>query len=196
MAMHGDTGSVGDGGFPTSALPEPNETNGFLTEHVSLLRDSLIRWTGRDIIAPGVPEQEAASWLYHAPFAVLSHNADEDPRFTYGNRTALELFELSWQQLTSLRSRLSAEPIAQQERVRLLHEVATKGVIQSYSGVRISRTGRRFLIRQATVWNLVDVEGRYRGQAAMFANWEALPPDSESGAQPAPPGGTRHPLGR
>ncbi len=196
MPTHGDTGSAGDGGFSTSAPPEPSETNGFLTEHVRLLRDSLIRWGGRDLIAPGVPEGEAASWLYHAPFAVVSHNADEDPTFTYGNRTALDLFELSWQQLTSLRSRLCADPVAQQERDRLLHEVATKGVIQSYSGVRISRTGRRFLIRQATVWNLVDAEGRYRGQAAMFADWEALPGDSESGAEPAPPGGTRHPLGR
>jgi MEKHLA domain len=168
---------------PASAvrpLPAPNETNEFLAEHVSLLRDSYRRWTGRDLMDAVLPEGEAARRLFEAPFAVLSHSADPDPVFTYGNRTALALFEMSWAELTSLPSRLSAEPLGREERARLLHEVSSRGIIENYSGVRISRTGRRFSIRKAAVWNLVDSGGNYRGQAAMFHEWTPV----DAGAAP------------
>jgi hypothetical protein len=46
--------------------------------------------------------------------------------------------------------------------------------IDDYSGVRVSSTGRRFLIERATVWNLVDARGAYRGQAAAFSDWTPL----------------------
>src|SRR3990172_8531438 len=42
------------------------------------------------------------------------------------------------------------------------------GFIETYRGVRISRSGRRFLIEQATVWNILDANGRSAGQAATF----------------------------
>ena len=35
-------------------------------------------------------------------------------------------------------------------------------------------SGKRFLIRNATVWNLLDQRGRHCGQAAMFTDWEVL----------------------
>ena len=74
-----------------------------------------------------------------------------------------------------LPSRLSAEPVSQMERARLLEQVTARGFIDDYSGVRISRTGRRFLIRRATVWNLIDQTGTYQGQGAMFRDWQRLP---------------------
>lgn len=40
-----------------------------------------------------------------------------------------------------------------------------------YAGVRIARTGQRFLIQRATVWNLTDDQGRLGGQAATFREW-------------------------
>ena len=156
----------------TSAAPGP--ANDFLAGHVRLLRDNLRRWTGRDLIAAAVSEQDAARWLYHAPCAVVSHNADPDPVFTYGNLTALRLFEMSWEEFTRLPSRLSAEPMNQQERARLLEHVTRHGWAGSYSGVRISASGRRFLIRNATVWNVLDGEGRHRGQAALLDDWVTL----------------------
>ena len=48
------------------------------------------------------------------------------------------------------------------------------GFIDDYAGIRISKTGRRFRIAQATVWNLLDERGIYSGQAAMFLRWEFL----------------------
>jgi len=154
--------------------PEPSEDNDYLAGHVQLLCDSLRRVTQRDLINPALHGVEAAKALFIAPFVVLSHNTDADPIFNYANRTALDLFELTWTQLTTLPSRQSAEPPNQNERARLLAEVTTSGFIDNYSGIRISRSGRRFLITRATVWNLVDAMGNHQGQAATFSEWEFL----------------------
>jgi hypothetical protein len=53
----------------------------------------------------------------------------------------------------------------------LLAEVAAHGFIDNYSGIRISKMGRRFRIEQATVWNLVNESGEAQGQAATFRQW-------------------------
>jgi hypothetical protein len=57
----------------------------------------------------------------------------------------------------------------------LLEQVATRGYIDDYSGVRISKSGRRFRILRATVWNVHDRLGRPLGQAATFTDWEDCP---------------------
>lgn len=140
-------------------------------EHVTLLRDSLLRLTGRDLLAyPGAAEDAAAA-AFDAPFALVSHDDGSDPVFTYGNRTALNLFELDWAQFTHLPSRLSAEAPDRDERQRLLDRVTQFGFIDDYAGVRVSSTGRRFRISDAVVWNLAEGDGTHRGQAAMFATW-------------------------
>ena len=50
----------------------------------------------------------------------------------------------------------------------------TQGAIEDYAGVRVSANGRRFMIEGATVWNVVDEDGRYYGQAATFPRWREL----------------------
>ena len=57
------------------------------------------------------------------------------------------------------------------ERARLLQQVTEHGFINDYSGVRISKTGKRFVIEQATVWNLIGTAGTICGQAATFSRW-------------------------
>jgi hypothetical protein len=54
-----------------------------------------------------------------------------------------------------------------------LAEVTKKGFIDHYRGIRISRTGRRFRIEGAMVWNILDEHDRYAGQAAAFERWVA-----------------------
>lgn len=155
-------------------IPEPSPANEFLSEHIELLRSSLRRLTGRDLV-DGQPDPVAAAReVLEAPFVVLSHDAGTDPVFTYANRTALELFEMSFAEITQLPSRRSAEPLARAERERLLQQVSERGFIDSYRGVRIAKSGRRFMIEEATVWNLVDDAGIYQGQAATFAHWRFL----------------------
>ncbi len=71
-------------------------------------------------------------------------------------------------------SRLSTEPMLREERQTLLDRVARAGFIDDYSGIRISATGRRFRIEQATVWTLIDEQGAVHGQAATFDRWVDL----------------------
>jgi hypothetical protein len=151
--------------------PEPAPDNRFLADHVDLLRASFRRWSGRDLIESSLSSEDAARRLYLGPRALLSHGAGADPVFTYASRAAQILFEMSWAEMMGLPSRLSAEPASQAERARLLARVSAGGFIEDYAGVRISRTGRRFMIAGAVVWNLVDAGGSYRGQAAMFSQW-------------------------
>jgi len=157
-----------------TVLPQPAESNDYLAGHVQLLRDSLRALTGRDLISSELSPVEAASQIFHAPFVVLSHNTDADPILTYANLAGLQLFEMPWEDLILTPSRLTAEAPVRAERDRLLARVAAQGFIDDYSGVRVSRRGRRFSINKATVWNLTDPAGQYRGQAAMFADWTFL----------------------
>jgi len=76
--------------------------------------------------------------------------------------------------LTRIPSRWTAEAPNRAERARLLAEVTARGFIDDYSGVRIARTGQRFLIERVTVWNLTDDAGRYGGQAATFREWRSV----------------------
>jgi len=104
--------------------------------------------------------------LFNAPFALLSHGLEDDPIFNFGNQTALSLFEYNWDDFTQLPSRLSAKPVDQNERQRLLDAVSQRGFIDNYAGIRIAASGREFLIENAVVWNVIDKDGRYCGQAA------------------------------
>lgn len=152
----------------------PTEKNSFLVEHVVDMGNSYRQLLLKDLI-PGIQSDAPfARQLFYAPFAVVSHDTASDPVFNYANLKALELFELSWEDFTCLPSRLSAEPVNQAERDRLLAEVTEKGYIDHYQGVRISSTGKQFLIKNAVVWNLNDKNQRYKGQAAWFDQWTFL----------------------
>jgi hypothetical protein len=142
-----------------------------LIPHIDLLRASYRHWTGRELIDPSLDGKAALRALDQVPFALVSHDTQADPVFNYANRTALELFGMTWSEFTSLPSRLSAAPMEQGERVRLLQRVTQEGYIDDYTGIRIAKGGRRFLIRRATVWNLRDATGHYCGQAAMIPEW-------------------------
>jgi hypothetical protein len=113
-----------------------------------------------------------AAWLYDdAPFCLLVHNTALDPRFVYVNRRAQACFEYSWDELTALPSRLSAEAPDREERQRLLDAVAAQGFASGYRGLRIAKSGRRFWIEDVTVWQLVDNAGAVLGQAAKYQQW-------------------------
>jgi hypothetical protein len=153
---------------------EPDAANGFQAAHARLLVASHLRLLRRALL-PGVgDEDELARRLYHAPFALLAHDGAPDPVFFYANLTAQRLFEMPWRDMVRLPSRLSAEPLAREERERLLRRVAAQGYIDDYAGIRVSASGRRFRIARATVWNLLDDAGETVGQAAVFGEWSML----------------------
>lgn len=110
-----------------------------------------------------------AGFLYaDAKFCLLAHDGAADPRFVYANAAAQACFGYSWDEFLRLPSRLSAEAPERGERERLLEAVRTRGFIADYRGVRVRKDGRRFLIEDAVVWELVDAAGVRHGQAAMF----------------------------
>lgn len=134
-------------------------------------------WTGRHLIEPSGDAERDGKALFEAPFVVVSGGAEEDQILNYANATALSLWEMDWETLIKTPSRHTAEPMHREERAGFLRRVREKGFIDDYSGIRISTTRRRFRIRQATVWNVVDETGAYLGQAATFSSWEFLPSD-------------------
>ncbi|NOT83901.1 MAG: MEKHLA domain-containing protein [Methylococcaceae bacterium] len=146
----------------------------FLVRHTRLLMQSYARLFVAPLIDHVADDANVAA-LLHAPFVVVSHNVAVDPVFNYANHKALALFEFSWDEFTCLPSRLSAEPINQQDREALLASVRERGFIPNYQGIRRSKTGRRFQINNAVVWNLYDQDDVYCGQAACIKEWVFLP---------------------
>jgi len=136
-----------------------------------LLSESFRRLTGRSLLG-ATEATEAALWS--APRVIVAHGTEADPVFFYGNRLALQLFEMSWEDFTQLPSHFSAEAPERDERTRLLARVARDGYIDDYAGVRIAASGRRFRIESAVVWNLIDAAGICHGQAATFERWAML----------------------
>jgi len=144
-----------------------------------LIARSLKHWTSRNLLTGEIPDSnfsptDFAEKVFQAPFVLVSHGTEADPVLNYGNQTALNLWEMSWSELTSTPSRLTAEAPNREERARLLAAVTAHGFIDDYSGIRISKNGRRFRISRATVWNLLDENQKYAGQAAMFSSWEFI----------------------
>jgi hypothetical protein len=150
---------------------EPCVANNYHNEIAHLIVSSHLKLTGKSLISVDGLLHEHVSLgrlLYEAPFAILAHDRGEDPVFFYGNLKAQEVFEMKWSELIQLPSRNSAEFTNQAARQYLLDQVAAKGFIDNYTGTRISKTGRKFQIENATVWNLLNQDNEHIGQAATF----------------------------
>ncbi|MEB3180496.1 MAG: MEKHLA domain-containing protein [Nostocaceae cyanobacterium] len=139
--------------------------------HTQRLLHSFKHWTGKSLLdVNGTPEEIAKS-LFVAPFVIVSHGTEKDPIFNYGNRTALELWELSWEDFTQMPSRKTVRDVERKDREQLLLEAATKGFITNYSGIRNSSSGKRFQIQDVLLWNVLDEDNQRCGQAAFFSDW-------------------------
>jgi hypothetical protein len=146
-----------------------------VAEWTQRLLDSYRHWTGRDLIERQGDAEFHARVLFESPMVVVSHGTEADPILNYGNRTALDLWEMTWEQLTKTPSRLTAEPVNRAERERMLEQARLRGFIDTYRGVRVSGTGRRFLVNNAVIWNVLDERRERIGQAATFSRWTWIP---------------------
>ncbi|MGA9657492.1 MAG: MEKHLA domain-containing protein [Asticcacaulis sp.] len=156
----------------------------FLTSSVCaynrLMADSFQGFTGMSVLGAldsrTMDDDALAQALFLAPQAIVSHGTQDDPIFRYANRRALQLWEMSWETFTRLPSRFSAEAAddIQSNREALLEAANEKGWVDTYSGVRISNTGKRFEISDTILWNVVDSNGQRHGQAAFIQDWRYL----------------------
>ena len=74
-------------------------------------------------------------------------------------------------------SRESVEPAelaALEEREEMLKKVARKGFIENFRGIRISSTGKRFLIEDVIVWNVIGIDSQHCAQAATYPSWSFI----------------------
>jgi hypothetical protein len=136
-----------------------------------VLLDSFQKYLGRELIPRSDDPEDEARRLFEAPFVVVSHGTEEDPVLNYGNRAALKLWEMDAATLTSMPSRLTAEPMHRDERAEMMARALRDGYVDDYQGIRISSSGKRFHISQAIIWNLVNLSGQRVGQAATFSSW-------------------------
>jgi len=141
--------------------------------HVQILLDSFHRWTGSQLVERSGDVIEDARRVFLAPSVIVSHNTQADPILNFGNQRALDLWEMPLEMLLQTPSRMTAEPMHRDERAQLLKRTTENGYVDDYQGIRIASSGKRFLIEQATVWNLVD-EDKLVGQAATFDSWKYL----------------------
>lgn len=146
----------------------------FVVSHAQCLARSFRKWTGHDLLPGNFSPQELATNIFEAPFVVVSHGTEPDPILNYGNRAALDLWEMSWAEFTRTPSRLTAEAATRAARVKVMEAVTRQGFFENYSGIRVSKTGRRFEISGATIWNLISETGQLQGQAATFSEWKFL----------------------
>lgn len=120
-----------------------------------------------------VPVTEAVKALFYAPFVCCSH--DENDTFNYANQAALNLWEFEWDDFIGMPSTKSADgedEEIQKERRQLLDDALEKGVVYNYNGVRKSKNGKEFMVKDATLWTLVDRDGDKLGQAVKFSKVE------------------------
>ena len=113
--------------------------------------------------------------LNTANFVCASHYYYEDePKFIYGNQAALKLWELDQESFIGMPSKFTAEAVEREDRQKLLDEVNKNGYIKNYSGIRISSTGKRFMIKDAVVWNVLNEQEQTIGQAVKFEDYEYI----------------------
>lgn len=146
----------------------------WVVEWTQYLLDSYVRLINQELITREGTTQEQAERLYKISFIVASHGRQDDPILNYGNHAALRLWEMDWDQFAQTPSRLTAEPVNREERARMLEQAKTYGYISDYRGIRISSSGKRFLVEKATVWNIKKSDGTTLGQAATFSDWTFL----------------------
>ncbi len=131
--------------------------------------ENLKKWTNYDLIKEyGFSVETLGEQVFNADFYLLSHNTAVDPVLTYGNQQVLDRWEVSWKELTAMRSSDTAKPIDRADRSTLMAQVKAHNYVSGYSGIRISKTGREFQILDGTIWNLLLNDGSFYGQAAWF----------------------------
>jgi 2-aminoadipate transaminase len=134
---------------------------------------SYAQFEGRSLVEANSDETLVQA-MVRAPFVLVAHDAQAEPVFRFGNALALQLWEVTWSEFTSMPSTKSAEPMHRDERERFLKEVQTQGIARGYSGIRVSKSGRRFRIEDVSCWNVFDDGGVRLGQAACYARWTFL----------------------
>jgi len=86
----------------------------------------------------------------------------------------MQLWEASGRKWSAPLSRLVAWALRLAERPRLPEDVTQLALTDDYLDVRVSKTGHRFGMNRAMVWNLLTKSAKSCGSAALFDRREFL----------------------
>ena len=167
---------------PNFVGPSPIWYDPLMVAHASVLIRSHHQATGKELVPLKLLQEDpvtAAKELFFLPDRiVVSHgtqSSGEGPVLNYGNSAALKRWAASWEQLTAMASKYTAEPVEQSERQAFLQQVLDQGFVDNYVGVRIALDKTRFRMLDGCVWNVrvPEFDGLV-GQAATFSRWDDL----------------------
>ena len=154
-------------------LAAPAPGNSYQAGYLMKVVAAFARVTGGDLIAEAALDPaDLGKSVWEGQFALLTH--DTNAILNYGNRFGLALWEMDWETLTRTPSRDTAPEEDRAARAALMAEVERNGFTRSYTGRRVSRSGRLFLIENATVFTLIDEKGAGFGTSAFFKSVKYL----------------------
>lgn len=165
------------------ALPRPVRDPA-LVDWAVLLVTSYRALTGHDLGGVvAVPHgATTALELFEAPAVVLSHGTEDDPVLNYANAAALRRWACTWPEFVGMPSRTTAEPSERVARAEAFDRMRATGWSDDYSGIRVDRSGQRFEIVGAVIWEVRDAAGNHLGDAATFSQSRDLPTGVAGGA--------------
>tara|TARA_B110000211_G_C14081581_1_gene554795 strand:- start:279 stop:722 length:444 start_codon:yes stop_codon:yes gene_type:complete len=138
--------------------------------HVKQLLDSYKKFVKKDLIERSGDAETDFRIINNSSFIVASHNGADNPILNFGNKVALDLWELDWENFTKTPSRKTAELDLREKRQEMLRIAEVNGYFDDYEGIRISSTGKRFMIKKVIIWNVENESGEKIGQAATFSD--------------------------
>jgi hypothetical protein len=157
------------------SLTAPSEENDYQSAFVTQVVESFARVTGKSLIEEaGLGRDGLGRKVYFGDFALLCHRGDAQAILNYGNAFTLALWDCDWNTFVSTPSGATAPEQASGSRDLLMKKVNQNNFVTRYSGPRISRAGRLFLIQDVTVWRLIDATGGSFGVGAFFRRYRYL----------------------
>jgi len=137
-------------------------------DRAGVILDSYRRLLGRELIDRSGDAADDARRLFALPKAVLAHDTGRPAILDWVNAAAAAAFDAAPEALLGRPSASTAPADAAPERETLFVRLRERGFVEGYSGVRVSLTGRRFVIADVTVFELRDRDGRTAGHAAII----------------------------
>ena len=156
-------------------LALPGAANAYHNAFITQVAESFARVTGRSLFEEGPLDRNApgpGAWAGN--FALLTHCGGAAAQLNYGNQFALQLWDCNWEEFAGMPSAATAPDEDTAERAAMMETVVRDGFVSGYTGKRISRTGRLFLIENVTIWRLLDANGQGFGVAAFFRDYRRL----------------------
>ena len=143
-------------------------------KRISLLLDSYNDSFGEPLVTfptsmPSLIEKGIV--VFNLEFPVIAHDASEDPRIIYANKSALQLWGRDWNKMIGIASKLTTPIEERHHRKKILNDVTKNNPIKNYKGIRMNSKGEKFAIQNARIWNLENKKEGTCGQAATFDCW-------------------------